>query len=183
MTDFEKYLFAAFRTVVIKKVGSHELTDNRLLMAVTANENLGTLGFSMGAEALMKLATSDSLETVYKDIDGIGDMHDAKPMYPDFPTTLMNIDEATFRFHQICHYTSTYGLERWYGVKIKKGWLPDTPDTAKTEKDDALLNLKFLTVVDESDAYRYCLEKVLSKKERMSQDDKTYVALAYKHEL
>ncbi|MBO4617082.1 MAG: hypothetical protein J5717_06995 [Lachnospiraceae bacterium] len=183
MTDFEKYLFSAFRTVVIKKVGSHELTDNRLLMAVTANENLGTLGFSMGAEALMKLATSDSLETVYKDIDGIGDMHGAKPMYPDFPTTLMNIDEATFRFHQICHYTSTYGLERWYGVKIKKGWLPDTPDTAKTEKDDALLNLKFLTVVDESDAYRYCLEKVLSKKERMSQDDKTYVAIAYKHEL
>ena len=183
MTDFEKYLFAAFRTIVIKNEGSRELTDERMLMAVTANENLKTLGYSMGAEALMKLATSDTLETVYKDIESTADMHGVKPMYPDFPTTLMNIDEATFRFHQICHYTSTYGLERWFGIKVKQGWLPDTPDTEKTEKDDTLLNLKFLTAVPEADAYRYCLEKVLSKKERMSQDDKTYVALSYKHEL
>ena len=173
MTDFEKYLFAAFRTIVIKNEGAHELTDNRMIMAVTACENLKSLGYSFGAEALARLATSDTLETVYKDIESTADMHGAKPMYPDFPTTLMNIDEATFRFHQICHYTSTYGLERWFGIKVKQGWLPDTPDTEKTEKDDTLLDLKFLTTVPEEEAYHYCLQKVLSKKERMSKDDKT----------
>lgn len=183
MTDFEKYLFYAYRTVVIKNAGSHELDDNRLLMAVTAGENIKAYGFSFTASELCKLATSDTLETICKDIESVADMHGVKPMYPDFPETVMNMDEAQFRFHQICHYTSTYGLERWFGVKVKRGWLPDTHDTDKVEADDSLLELKMLTTVDATDAYRYCLERTLSKKERMSKDDKTYVALAYRQEL
>ena len=69
------------------------------------------------------------------------------PMYPGFPQEVLEIDEALFRFHQMIHYASTYGIEYISAlvgtpVTVSRGWRPhdgDAPqagDAATDTSDD-----------------------------------------------
>ena len=62
----------------------------------------------------------------------------AAPMYPGFPREVLEIDEALYRFHQMLHYASTYGIElvsELVGtpVTVSRGWLPHDGDPAQPE--------------------------------------------------
>ncbi|MBQ6655632.1 MAG: hypothetical protein IJM79_08955 [Erysipelotrichaceae bacterium] len=83
------------------------------------------------------------------------------------------MDEAQFRFHQLTHYLSTYGVEQLAGFfgqdyEVKKGWMPQVEDTEKTESDDALLKAKTIELIAYEDAYRLPVERLLKKAERLT---------------
>lgn len=155
--------------------GNRTLTNDSLVEAVTLNENLGSYGFTLRPNDLIKLAKSESLDSIFSTFKSCLDTVDAKPMYPDFPNQVMALDEATFRFHQMVHYFSTYGIESLFGVKVSKGWLPDVTDTEKIEEDDTLLNAKVIELVDEDVFREEILMRILSKRDRMTSKELSLV--------
>lgn len=172
---FDKFLFQAYRIVVIKKSNSAELTDEKLTMAVTANENLKSLGYTLTTKDVITLATSASMEGIFEKVRDLTGQVKAAPMYPNFPWQVMEMDEAVYRFHQMLHYLSTYGIEALEGTSVSKGWLPCETGEERTEEDAVLFYHRTLELVEEGKQYSLYLKKILSKKERMTAQEKEWV--------
>lgn len=127
---------------------SREDVARGIAYAATADANLRAYGFALTADALATVATIHAnAPRTGVDVNPVADVAamspdgTAKPMYPDFPTQVMGISEAEFRFHQAVHYASTYGVEAvsWLlgeSVEVLRGWRPDVPETAKSDKGD-----------------------------------------------
>ena len=161
--------FTEFRLVGIEQQFKR-VSEKRLLEAMTLNEELEQYGYTLtpaGVRALALASDSTRGNFMSRIADYVGDVK-AKPMYPDFPNQVMNMDEAIFRFHQMVHYFSTYGMEMLFDVEVKKGWLPDVEDTEKTVSDTRLLDLKVLEVVDETDFNAVLYKKIVGKAEKMT---------------
>ena len=178
--NFEKDVFDALRWVVYtnddfhRKDESKDISDDeRMQLLLTFNENIKGLGYTFDPQSIVdlarlaNLANQSDLSNLYDKIKNMIGSVDAKPMYPDFPKQVMEIDEAEFRFHQLVHYFSTYGIES-YGIKVSKGWLPDVKDTKKTEDDKTLLDYKVIKLKYVTDAMTSAFETILSKRERMT---------------
>lgn len=163
--EFNKVFFTECRGVIIHDDKS--INDETLIKALTVNENLKTMGFTFCPADIIRLAKYDEIDTIYESISGYVPNVKARPMYPDFPQQVMEMDEAVFRFHQMLHYFSTYGLERISGKGVTKGWLPEVEETEKYEDDDTLLTAKTIKLFSTDEAVQY-IEKILNKKERLT---------------
>ena len=166
--EYYKLLLDELRLVPFVK-SDGELTDELLAKAVTLNENLQVLGYVLSPEDLAAIAVSPSLDGFYDMIRNMTDRVDAAPMYPGFPDQVMEMDEAVFRFHQMVHYFSTYGMESLFGVQIKRGWLP-CEDTAgiQMKEQEVVMNAKTIKLLPEEESYLTPLQVILSRKERMT---------------
>lgn len=170
LEDYLRNLLKEMRIVVISDTyDMGRITDDSMIMAITANQELNNFGYTLKPKDIVKLANYSSLGIKYL-LDtfknAVGDVK-AKPMYPNFPTQVMEMDEATFRFHQLCHYFSTYGMEFLTGEEVSKGWLPSVEDTEKTKSDESLLDLKVLDLMLYRESIDYSFKKLLSKNERL----------------
>ena len=185
MEQYRKNLLEQLRLCVIdeKKL---PVSDGSLVKAVTVNEELRRLGYSLSAADVVRLAGSESLDGFYTDfVPLLGDVK-AAPMYPGFPKEVMEMDEALFRFHQLCHYTSTYGVEelaRMMGVehKVTRGWLPETEAAERTEEDSALLEAKTVKLISRGEMYSLPLETLLKKPEKLTIRETDIVREALAH--
>ena len=178
--EYRKLLLSEQRRAVYQP-GRRKVTDERMVQAMTVNGNLASLGYTLKPQDVVGLASSRSLETLYEEIRDLTGTVDAKPMYPDFPTQVMAIDEAEFRFHQLVHYFSTYGMEWLFGVEVQRGWMPKVQDTEKTEKDTRLLELRVLELIPEKEMFTLPMKQILERRERMSEKDGEIVKEAVKH--
>lgn len=184
--NFEKDVFNALRWVVYTNDDFHgnmdrDIPDERMQLVLTFNENIKGLGYTFNPQSIInlaKVANQSDLSNLYDKIKNMIGSVDAKPMYPDFPKQVMEIDEAEFRFHQLVHYFSTYGIES-YGIKVSKGWLPDVKDTKKTEDDKTLLDYKVIKLKYVTDAMTSAFETILSKRERMTILESRIVAYSF----
>lgn len=172
-TAYSEYLNSMVREMRIIPVLSmykENVTDEDLVRAMTFNTEINNLGYTLKPNAIIKLAKTspEVMNTALKYFkDAIGDVK-AKPMYPNFPTQVMKMDEAVLRFHQMLHYFSTYGVEEIYKTKVSVGWLPNVDDTEKTESDYALLDNKVLDVMLIDDAVDYSYKTICSMRERFT---------------
>lgn len=173
--NFDQLLFSELRLVAVS-FGTAELTEENLVKAMTVNEELLALGYTLSPRDVLVLAGSADADTLAARVrEYVGDVK-AKPMYPDFPSQVMEMDEAVFRFHQMLHYFSTYGVERFTGVPVTRGWLPEVQDTEKTEPDETLLAAKTLALLDAAQKYIVPYQKILSKTERMTDKEQMLIA-------
>ena len=179
--DYNKLLLDELRLVPFIKTDAG-LTDELLAKAVTLNENLQALGYVLSPEDLAAIAVSPSLDGFYNMIRGMADHVDAAPMYPGFPDQVMEMDVAVFRFHQMVHYFSTYGMESLFGVQIKRGWLPceDTSGTQKKEQE-VVMSAKTIKLLPVEESYTTPLQVILSRKERMTLPEQEIVRAAVSH--
>lgn len=168
--NFHKNLFEQLRVVIINEEG--RLTNENLVKAITLNENLDVLGLSFSPKDIIRIASSSNIDTLYNEIKSFVPDIVAKPMYPDFPSQVMEMDEAVYRFHQMLHYMSTYGIENFLGVNVSKGWLPEVTSTEKTQIDDSLLEKKVLEAATEKEALNIINEKIIKKAERFTLPEK-----------
>lgn len=169
-SDFNRLVFSELRLVPITMSAS-SYSDDSIIKAITANEEFKKLGYTLSPVDVIRLSNAMELNdsvSIVRDL--IGDVK-AKPMYPNFPNQVMEMDEAVFRFHQMIHYMTTYGLEALTGIPVIRGWLPDVEDTEKTESDATLLSAKVFGLVNETDLFRTVLVKILSRRERMTDKD------------
>ena len=132
--NFEKDVFDALRWVVYTNDDFHRedeskdiSDDERMQIVLTFNENIKSLGYTFDPQSIVylvrlaNLANQSDLSNLYDKIKNMIGSVDAKPMYPDFPNQVMEMDEATYRFHQVLHYFSTYGVEMFTGIKVTLG--------------------------------------------------------------
>ncbi len=169
------------------------LDDADMAWAVTANANLEGTGYTLSQPSIIALAAfhhclsplaantgflpvAESLTE--QSVNPLADLQrlvpdvTAAPMYPDFPSQVMSMDEATFRYHQSVHYLSTYGVERVAGlcgldVTVGEGWLPNAASTTKTRSDIQLVPPKVLHVVLTVEDMRAVVEARLARATRM----------------
>ena len=178
---YHKLLLSTMHMVTCAKGDPDRITDETLLQALTVNENLHALGFTLRPQDIGMLAASSSMQEFYQQVKELVPEVKAEPMYPDFPIQVMEIDEAQFRLHQMMHYFSTYGLEWLTGQKVSKGWLPNVTSTPKTEKDDRLLEDTVLELVWEEDSRGLCLRRILGRRERLTIPEKELVLMSLPH--
>lgn len=166
--SFLENVFSEFRYVVVDLSGD-SLSKDSLVRAVTMNENIRkSYGLTFKPVDIAKIAKADKAVEVYETIKSLVPKVKAKPMYPDFPSQVIGIDEAVFRLHQMLHYFSTYGIEELFDVKVTKGWLPKVDDTKKIKPDRKLLSNTVIEVIDASEAYLEIYRKIVTKRERMT---------------
>lgn len=165
-----KEMISTMRVMTVVRMNDN-LTDENLVKAMTINEELNTLGYTLKPEGIIMLAKSD-MSNIVNDFKSIIGKVSAKPMYPNFPTQVMDMDEAEFRFHQMFHYFSTYGIEDLFGKEVQKGWLPSVEDTEKVKEDTSLLKLKVLDVIFEDEMANFCINKLSDKRERFTIEEK-----------
>ena len=176
LKNFKINIFRELRWVIIPSFCIRSITDptiydSQLIAALTLNQKLMNLGYTLKVEDIIDIAKyqlTDHMKEIFNDVKiAVGDVK-AKPMYPNFPLQVMEMPEAQFRLHQLMHYFSTYGLESLTGIPIDKGWLPNVEDTEKTEYDKSLLDLKVLKAYTCRDAVKYSFKKLISKNERLT---------------
>lgn len=176
------YLLAFTELRLIGVTNKYERVSNkRLVEAVTINEELKNLGYTLNTEGIRQIANCTNMKAVLDNVREMTGNVDAKPMYPDFPNQVLNMDEAEYRLHQMIHYFSTYGIEWLTGETVDKGWVPDVTSTEKTEKDIRLLESKVIEVVNLNDLAFESLSRVLSKRERMTDKERELVLEALEH--
>ena len=166
--NYNKLILNELRLVTYEK-NDREITDELLVKAVTVNENIKSLGYSLAPFDIVTLAGSSSLDSFYDRIKGMMDEVKARPMYPGFPKQVMEMDEAMFRFHQLIHYFSTYGIEDMFGVNVNRGWLPYENESDLAVKEQKIvLASKTIKLLPIEDQYKVPLLYILSKRERMT---------------
>jgi len=178
--EFKKLLLTELNMVSYKAGNYDDLSDMAMIKAITVNENMGSIGYTLRPKDIVSLACSETCENLFEEIKEMLPDVKAEPMYPDFPTQVMNISEAEFRFHQMLHYFSTYGIEWLTGEKVSKGWMPEVERTEKTEKDRRLMQYRVLELVPEEDVCRIALSRILGKRERMTIPETMIVMMAVK---
>ncbi|MDE7104760.1 MAG: hypothetical protein K2O36_02635 [Ruminococcus sp.] len=166
-TSFDELMFTELRMVSFADSDS-ELNEKSLITAMTVNNELINIGYTLSPKDVIRLSRSNSLYSFFDHVKSlVGDVK-APPMYPNFPKQVMELTEAQFRFHQMLHYMSTYGIEMIMDTPVKKGWLPNPDKKEKPEKDTRLLDSKVIGLVSEYEKYIYSLSKVLRKAERLT---------------
>ena len=171
----ENLLFHELRLIPVHYV-SEEITQETMLKAVTANQELLNLGYTLSPKDVVNLARTKELDSFPSYVRHLHGDVKAKPMYPGFPEEVMKLDEAVLRFHQFLHYLSTYGLETFSGQTVLKGWLPDSPEKNKKRiTDRKLLDAKVIALVDVNDMYITAFRQILSKTERMTTPEKQII--------
>lgn len=179
--EFKKLLLSELHVAVYNPGDKEKLSDDLLTEAITMNENLSAYGYVLKPNDVLKIAVSDDLYMFFSDFTELIPDVKAEPMYPDFPTEVMEMSEAQFRFHQFLHYFSTYGVEMLTGYSVNKGWLPKKASTHKKEADTTLIDAKVIDLVPVKDAYIYALKIILSKRERPTIPENELILEAVKH--
>lgn len=175
--NYHKLLLDELRFVVYEK-GTAPLTEQLLTKAVTLNENLKSLGYTLSPADIAALAVSPSLDGFYETVKEMMGSVDAEPMYPGFPKQVMDMEEAVFRFHQAVHYFSTYGMELLFGGEVRLGWLPCPADSGKKAEQDTILPEKVIRLLPAQEAYIEPLRRILLRRERMTIPERQIVSKA-----
>ena len=131
-------------------------------------KNIESLGYTFSSE-LLDFVSSLSLEevTVFYNqlVNDLKEMVGAnvkyKPMYPNFPTQVMNASEAELYFNAMMHYFGS-----WIGIRI----LPKYEKEEREElKDD--IKLKIIDIGNEDD-FNSIFTNLISSKTSISKTDK-----------
>ncbi len=167
--------------------------DADMAWAVTANANLEGTGYTLSQPSVLTLAAyhhamaelshnaaflplaaaaGENLINPLTDLRRLVPDVTAAPLYPDFPTQVMEISEAQFRYDQMCHYLSTYGVEALAGalgldVTVGEGWMPSAAETPKTEADETLVAPKVLHLLVTVEDLQAVVAERLSRATRM----------------
>ena len=175
---YRRLLYETMHMVTCRAGNPERVNDETLLKAVTANENLHSAGLTLRPADIWMLAASDSLDTFDREVLELVPQVKAQPMYPGFPDQVMKMSEAQFRFHQAMHYFSTYGMEFFTGCEVSRGWLPEAEGPERTKADRRLLEDTVLELVPEEEAGKQCLQRLFSRRERLTEPQLELVRLS-----
>lgn len=90
---------------------NNQVSDLLLQKAVTANENLISLGYCLQPHDIINLSKSSVLDEFCRYFKILSATVTAKTIYPDYPHTLMDMSRAHFRFKQLAKQFSFYNQD------------------------------------------------------------------------
>lgn len=159
-----KVLLSELRICEINPV--EKLTNESLTKAVTVNAEINNFGFTLLPKDVVRLACDKAPEKVLELIEEIFANKGYKPMYPGFPEEVLDMDEAVYRFHQLLHYFSTYGLEEITGEEVSEGWMPASKYEEKTEDAEKLKELTVIELCTKEEIFDRVEKYIVKKTER-----------------
>ena len=163
--QIQKEIFESLRVILIEE--PTEFSKENFVKSLTFNENVKSYGFKLDAESIYAISCSSNHKELYDNFKDMLSTVNAKPMYPNFPDQVLEMDELTFRFHQMLHYASTYGRELYEGCEVLKGWLPEYKEEERLE-DKQLLEYKVIKAVTVKECCDMIVSKIVEKKERFT---------------
>ena len=198
-------LSAKARTHLLERLGvllvdawrpSAQAADRQLALraALTADARLEAYGYRLDVASIEALAGRYAAGLLADPAAEAARLHfvpDVAPMYPDFPTQVMSMDQAAYRLHQARHYASTYGVEglwRELGVTAfnedgqprdfaRQGFLPDVPATEKTRQDRTLRPAQVISLAfSAGECAGIAHRRLLGRRERMTDADLALLA-------
>ena len=106
-----KILLKRKSKVLLKTEEEH---NENICAAVTAMKNMEAYGYTFSYELLKAMSNLDtsSIYTIYQNIESVikdmigAEISEAVVFYPNFPTQVMEMDEATLFMDQLVHYLS-----------------------------------------------------------------------------
>lgn len=135
--------------------------SNQLLGTIL--KNLSAFGFTLTQDVIDALRGSQQVTVSkwYKEVTEIlkimvGDNVKHRPMYPNFPEQVMNMDEAELYIRAILYYLS--------------GWSEDFPEAERVKMDE-LVNLKKIQLATEADLFAI-FTNLASSKTNISETNK-----------
>lgn len=170
MDNIQKLTFNVYHSFTLPKDDAViQITADSLSRVLTMNENIKQYGFTLRPNDIFILASSQAFQEGKLYIDSwmkeiLPDIK-AKPMYPDFPRQVLEIDDVVLKLHQICHYFSFTVNQLTPGLENAKAWLPPVEETEKVKKDVTLLKAKPLSII----SYKDFMQRVftlIEKRER-----------------
>ena len=173
--EFHRLLLSELRMAAYEPGDPEQGTDRRLCEALTVNENLASIGYTLRPDDIARLSVSESMYGFFEQLKALTPDVTAEPMYPGFPQQVLEMSEAEFRMHQMLHYFSTYGIECLTGKSVSKGWLPEPGARPRNQADDTLLERRVIELIPERDAPKAVLETLLQRRERLTNPEVTLV--------
>lgn len=163
-----------------------EPNEQDYMLALAVQEDLSKSPYTLSARALTILArTFSALRRIGSDGLAKATLNPAadirrmcpdepmgEPMYPDFPSQVLDIEENIYRMHQIRHYMSTYGIEvlaslLGMDVTVSEGWLPDAEKTEKLCDDKEIISKHVVEVAITDEYMAKIVEDSLARPTRM----------------
>ena len=173
-----KVLLSELRICEISPV--EKITNESLTKAVTVNAEINNFGFTLLPKDIVRLACDKAPEKVLELIKEIFANKGYKPMYPGFPEEVLNMDEAVYRFHQLLHYFSTYGLEEITGEEVSEGWMPASKFEEKTEDAEKLKELTVIELCTKEEIFDRVEKYIVKKTERWTNGEAELAAEFFK---
>ena len=145
-------------------------TNKNKVYVATMLKNLEPLGFTFSKKLINSLAdvSKQDLTTIYntilpilKKLKGAHVAH--KPMYPNFPTQVMDADQAELYLNAIIHYL---------GIVLEENVLPEYP---KEERSPLIGNYKLAVIeIADKDEYTKIINSLLTSSIAISEQQKAY---------
>lgn len=186
--SFDSVMFDAMRVIAVPRSGQPaQMSDQLRADAVLFNDAIISLfNVTVKPDDLVKLACHGAFQEfmrAYSEATGYDadkKMAEARAMYTAMETR--TIDELTFRFHQMLHYLTTYGVEAVTGRTVAHGWLPNEHNNpAEMTNDETLRPAMPVEVIFGDEKYEYVYRRVLSARNRATDDEQRLLAEAAKH--
>lgn len=148
-----------------------KITNESLTKAITVNAEINNLGFTMLPKDIIRLASDAHPENLLKLIQEMYNHKGYKPMYPGFPEEVLEMDEAVYRFHQLLHYFTTYGIEQLTGKEVSEGWMPSSKYEEKEGEAERLKELTVIELATKEEISNRIEKYIIQKKERWTQNE------------
>lgn len=175
MKSLNKLLLSEMR--VLEANGPLDVKDldlssvNELGKALLDNENLKALGYQLKVEAIVRLAagykSNPSMKPLFKRVMELEPRITVSPMYPNFPTQVLEMSDLEYKVNQVLHYISTYGVEKIFGVEVQEGWLPETTEIDERQEDILVVGLKTLDYLSKEEVDDVVIKNLIGRKERL----------------
>lgn len=177
-TQLEKYLLNDLRVI---NLNSEEktITKDDFAKALSILGELENNGMTLKYDDIYRLCLCDA-EKVMEIIKDTYPEIKAKPLYPDFPRQVINLDEESYRTHQLIHYFSVFLNSTLDGVN-NKGLKPSDYDsriteTEKTTKEGNLIGCKVIQILNDDELSNLIVQKIVNKKERWTNPEQYIVS-------
>lgn len=138
------------------------ITDDGMLKAVSASRSIEGFGYSLSDRGVLNLARyystgktdinlNDYFAKQYKRFAQFG----SHPLIAGFPDEVLSMSEAKYRFIQILHYCSTYGLKYEGYPGVPQGWYPPTENEGdySQEQKDYYSRMTVIDLLTDKQAY------------------------------
>ena len=153
---------------------NNQVSDFSLQKAVTATENLLSLGYSLLPQDIINLSKSPVLDDFCRYFKILSGKVTAKTLYPDYPQSLMDFSKACFRFKQLAKHFAFYNQDNNAKNNLPESWIPADEEQINIE-DHKLRDARIIHLLSREDQYIEPVSKIICEKGTVTEKKRSIV--------
>ena len=153
---------------------NNQVSDFSLQKAVTANENLLSLGYSLLPQDIINLSKSPVLDDFCRYFNILTGKVTAKTLYPDYPHSLMDFSRAGFRFKQLAKHFAFYNQDNKAKNNLPESWIPADEEQINIE-DHKLRDARIIHLLSKENQYIEPVNRIICEKGTVTEKKRSIV--------